>query len=131
MAGSWVLRGYGMFSVIERRSGRWIGHVGPWSPEGWPGTEVGWSLARDAWGQGYATEAAAASMDWAVATLGWTDIIHTIKPGNLASAAVAKRLGSVNRGPVRLPEPFAADTVDLWGVSAEAWRTRVAGQPPS
>ena len=113
-AGSWALRGFGMFSVLHRASGRWVGHVGPWCPEAWPGTEVGWSLLRDAWGQGYATEAATAAIGWAVTALGWTDIIHTIAPANLASAAVAQRLGSVNRGVVRMPEPFAGETVDLW-----------------
>src|SRR5947209_5315377 len=54
LTGSWVLKGYGMFSVIEKSSGRWIGRIGPWSPEGWPGTEVGWGLVRPAWGRGYA-----------------------------------------------------------------------------
>ena len=37
MAGSWVINGYGMFSVIERATGRWVGRLGPWCPEGWPG----------------------------------------------------------------------------------------------
>ena len=36
-----------MFSVIEKDSGRWIGRIGPWQPEGWPGTEVGWSLVTN------------------------------------------------------------------------------------
>ena len=130
MAGSWALRGYGMFSVLERYGGRWVGHVGPWCPDGWPGTEVGWSIARDRWGRGYATEAAAAAIDWAIDTLGWTDIVHTIAAENLPSAAVARRLGSVNRGPVRLPEPFATETVDLWGQSAEQWRGRAAHNTP-
>ena len=34
LAGSWALLGYGMFSVIEKDSGRWIGRVGPWRPGG-------------------------------------------------------------------------------------------------
>ena len=55
MAGSWALYGFGMFSVIERSSGRWIGRVGPWRPDGWPGNEVGWGLVSDVHGQGYAT----------------------------------------------------------------------------
>ncbi len=122
LAGSWALRGHGMFSVIERGTGRWVGRVGPWYPEGWPGTEVGWAIVRDAWGRGYATEAAAASIDWAIATLGWTDIVHVIDPANAQSAAVARRLGSVNRGPTRVPPPFETDTPDLWGQSATAWR---------
>jgi RimJ/RimL family protein N-acetyltransferase len=122
--GSWALHGFGMFSVIEKESGRWIGRLGPWSPEGWPGTEVGWGLARASWGKGYATEGAAATMAWAFDELGWTDIIHTIAPDNLGSAAVAKRLGSENRGPGRLPPPFEQLPVDVWGQTREQWRAR-------
>src|SRR3712207_2646696 len=70
MAGSWALRGYGMFSVVEKESGLWVGRLGPWRPEGWPGPEVGWGLVRSAWGKGYATEGAAASIDWAFEALG-------------------------------------------------------------
>lgn len=125
-AGSWALKGFGMFSVIERDSGRWIGRVGPWRPEEWPGSEVGWGLSREAWGKGYALEAAIASMDWAIDALGWTDIIHSINPGNEASAALARRLGSENRGPGRLPAPFQNEVVDLWGQTAAEWRARRA-----
>src|SRR6476661_5491718 len=75
MTGSWSLMGFSMFSVIERTSGQWIGRLGPWRPEGWPGTEVGWGLIRAAWGKGYATEGAVAAMDWAAGALGWDDVI--------------------------------------------------------
>ena len=122
MAGSWALRGHGMFSVIERSSGRWIGRVGPWHPEGWPGTEVGWSIVRDLWGRGYATEAAAASIEWAIGELGWTEIVHVIAPTNTQSVAVARRLGSANRGPTPLPAPFEGEEADLWGQTAAEWR---------
>ncbi|MEI9850244.1 MAG: GNAT family N-acetyltransferase [Sphingomonas sp.] len=60
MAGAWMVRGFSMFTVIERDSGRWVGRVGPHQPEGWPGTEIGWGIARDFEGRGYAREAAAA-----------------------------------------------------------------------
>jgi RimJ/RimL family protein N-acetyltransferase len=93
MAGSWVLQGFGMFSVIEKSTGEMIGRLGPWQPGGascgWPGTEVGWGLVRGAWGKGYATEGSAAAMDFAVDVLGWTDIIHTIDPANVGSQKVA------------------------------------------
>src|SRR5438128_6165767 len=46
MAGAWSLHGFAMFSVIEKASGRWVGRVGPWCPDGWPGNEIGWGLAR-------------------------------------------------------------------------------------
>ena len=67
--GHWTLRGFGMWAVEERASGAFIGRIGLWQPEGWPGTEVGWLLGRDWWGHGYASEAARASVDWGFATL--------------------------------------------------------------
>ena len=123
-AGSWRLRGYGMFSVIERSSRRWLGRVGPWQPEGWPGPEIGWALLREAWGKGLASEAATAAIDWVFDVLDWPEIVHPIAPGNAASAALAGRLGSINRGPVRMPPPFEDDAVDLWGQTAAMWRAR-------
>jgi RimJ/RimL family protein N-acetyltransferase len=124
MLGSWHLQGFAMFSAIDRASGRWVGRLGPWQPEGWPGTEVGWSLAREAWGKGYATEGAIAAMDWAVDTLGWTDIIHTIDPANASSKRVAERLGSHWIGPGKLPPPYENSPVEIWGQSHRAWRQR-------
>jgi len=124
MAGSWALHGFGMFAVIDKASGHWIGRVGPWQPEGWPGTEIGWSLLRPFWGRGYAREAAAATMDWAVDALGWSDIIHTIAPDNVPSIGLAERLGSTYRGPGRLPPPVAERTIGLWGQTAAEWRAR-------
>ena len=47
IAGSWALQGFSVFSVLEKATGRWVGRIGPWQPEGWPGTEVGWSLLRE------------------------------------------------------------------------------------
>ena len=126
VAGAWALTGQSFFSVIEKETGQWMGRIGPWSPHQWPGTEVGWSLHRDAMGKGYALEAAVATMDYAVDVLGWTDIIHTIDPANLASAKIAERLGSTNRGPGRLPVPFETARVDVWGQTAEQWRVNRA-----
>jgi RimJ/RimL family protein N-acetyltransferase len=123
-AGAWMTRGFSMFSVIERATGAWVGRIGPWQPEGWPGTEVGWGVRADFAGKGYAYEAACAAIDYAVDVLGWTDIIHTIAPDNVRSARLAERLGSTNRGPTRLPPPLADLTVDAWGQSAEQWRAR-------
>lgn len=124
MAGSWAVLGFGMFSVIEKDSRRWVGRVGPWMPADWPGTEIGYGLLKSAWGKGYATEAAAASIDWAIDHLGWTDIIHCIDPDNAASQGVAKRLGSVKRGPGKMPPPFDALPTDIWGQTAAEWRAR-------
>ena len=124
MAGAWAMQGYAMFSVIEKASGRWIGRIGPWVPEDWPGTEVGWGLVREACGQGLATRRRVATIDWAFDELGWREVIHCIEPDNAPSQALARRLGSVNRGPGRMPAPFDAYPIDIWGQSREAWRGR-------
>lgn len=63
-------------------------------------------------------------MNFAFDRLGWTDIIHSIAPDNGASQQVARKLGSRNRGPGRLPPPFADDPVDIWGQTREEWRAR-------
>jgi len=123
-AGAWYLQGFAMFSVLEKRSSRWIGRVGPWMPDGWPGTEIGWGIVRDRCGFGYATEAAAASIDWAFDNLGWHEVIHIIDTANAPSQRVARKLGSVNRGPGQLPAPYEAHAVDIWGQSREQWRRR-------
>lgn len=95
VVGHWQIRGYGSFSVEDKASGEWIGRVGPWYPEGWPAPEIGWTILREHWGKGYATEAARASLDYAFRELGWKEVIHVILTGNARSMAVAERLGSV------------------------------------
>lgn len=129
MIGSWHALGFAMFSVIEKESGRWIGRLGPWQPEGWPGPEIGWAIVRDRWGRGYAVEGATAATDWAFDTLGWNDVIHSIAPENVASQRVAAKLGSRNLGPGTLPPPFAEARVDLWGQSRAEWRRRRGTAP--
>jgi RimJ/RimL family protein N-acetyltransferase len=121
MVGAWSLLGFGMFSVLRKDTGQWIGRIGPWRPEGWPGTEIGWSLLRSAWGYGFAYEAAAASADWAFAHLGWSEMIHTIDPENTASVALALRLGSHLIGPGVLAAPFEGARVDIYGQTREQW----------
>jgi RimJ/RimL family protein N-acetyltransferase len=90
-AGHWELRGYGLWAV--EREGELIGRVGLLQPHGWPGLEVGWLLARDAWGHGYATEAARAAVEYAWSELGAHELISLITPDNAASQRVAQRLG--------------------------------------
>lgn len=124
MVGGWILLGHGMFSVIEKRTGRWVGRVGPIQPEGWPGTEVGWGVIGDVQGTGIAFEAAVASMDFAVGRLGWQDIIHCIDEGNTRSIALAKRLGAEPRGLTTLPPPHETVAVRLWGQCRDAWLAR-------
>ena len=124
MPGAWMVQGFAMFSVIEKSSGRWLGQLGPWRPEGWPGNEIGWAFHPDAWGNGYAAEAAQPAMDWAFQTLGWDSVIHCIDPENLPSQRLAQRIGSRKLGPGRLPPPNENTPIDIWGQTREEWFAR-------
>lgn len=124
VAGAWMVQGFSMFSVVEKSSGRWIGRLGPWRPEGWPGPEVGWGLIPEAQGKGYAVEGSAATIDWAFDVLGWTEVIHCIDPENTPSRAVARRLGSTILRQTAMPAPYEHICVDVWGQTREQWRSR-------
>ncbi|MGE5177505.1 MAG: GNAT family N-acetyltransferase [Bacteroidota bacterium] len=103
VAGHWSLRGYGMWAVEERSTGALVGRVGLYYPEGWPGQEVGWALARPHWGKGFAFEAARASLAHAFEILQWRRAISLIDPENRRSIRLAERLGERLEGelPVR------------------------------
>jgi len=115
VVGAWELTGVSMFSVIEKERGVWIGRVGPWQPYGWPGAEVGWGLHPDAWGKGYAVEAARAAMAHAFDVLKWPEVIHCINPENERSKAVARRLGSTLVRHAPMPAPYEGEVVEVWG----------------
>jgi RimJ/RimL family protein N-acetyltransferase len=92
--GHWTIRGFGFFSLEHKQTGAWVGRVGPWFPQGWPAPEVGWTIAPEHLGQGYATEAARAAVHYAFKSLGWPQVIHVIMEGNAPSIAVARKIGS-------------------------------------
>ena len=95
----WDAWGIGMFVVERTRDARVLGRAGflRWDPETWEvggsETELGWGLAREHWGQGYATEAALALRDWALGERGLTRLISLIQHGNVRSFRVAEKLG--------------------------------------
>jgi RimJ/RimL family protein N-acetyltransferase len=92
--GHWVLRGYGMWAIERKSDGAFIGRVGLHHPPYWPALEAGWSLARHAWGHGYAREGAAAALDFARRTLPPQRLVSFIRPGNARSVKVALALGA-------------------------------------
>ena len=98
LAGHWELKGFGHWALEERTSGRLVGRAGLLEPEGWPGLEVGWMVARPRWGQGYAGEAARAALAWAAAELGAGHVISLIADANARSARVAEKLGMAVEG---------------------------------
>jgi ribosomal-protein-alanine N-acetyltransferase len=95
----WEEWGVGFCSVERSEDGRVLGRVGflRWDPETWEigggETELGWLLAREHWGRGYATEAALALRDWGIAERRLTRLISPILHGNERSVRVAVRLG--------------------------------------
>jgi RimJ/RimL family protein N-acetyltransferase len=123
--GHWALRGYGVWAVERKSDGVLVGRVGMIHPEGWPALEIGWTLAQEFWGKGYATEAAAASMAYAFFTQPVERLVSNIDPNNVASQSVALRLGET-KGPLRTLSVSGKDyPVDEWSITRGEWRKRV------
>jgi RimJ/RimL family protein N-acetyltransferase len=100
--GQWALRGYGVFAIELAADGRFAGFAGVLHPADWPEAELSYSLARDFWGSGLATEAARAARDWAFANRGFSRLASFIWPGNVRSIRVAEKLGAVRESMVTL-----------------------------
>ncbi len=119
--GHWQLRGYGTWAVERREDGAFIGRVGMINPDGWPGLEIGWTLGKPYWGAGYATEAAAAAMRYAFLTQPVDKLISCIDPDNVASQAVARRVGE-SKGPrTELKIGTRAYPIDIWSITRVEW----------
>ena len=93
-AGHWLLRGFGVWAVEERESGAFIGRIGCFQPEGWPGLELAYTLARPFWGHGYAREGAGAALEYAREVLGCERIISIVRRENAPSIRLARSLGA-------------------------------------
>jgi RimJ/RimL family protein N-acetyltransferase len=98
-AGHWSLFGYGFVAVEEKASGRLVGETGlgdfkrPFGSAFDDSPEAGWAIARWAQGRGYATEAAAAVLEWVESHLGIRRTVCLIHVDNEASIRVAEKLG--------------------------------------
>ncbi len=93
LIGHWQLAGSGMWALEQKETGTFLGLTGFAEPEGWPGCELAWILARRWWGHGYATEGAQAALGYAFTILKKDRVISLIHPDNQASIRVAERLG--------------------------------------
>lgn len=121
--GHWTIRGYGFFSLENKETGEWVGRVGPWYPEGWPGPEVGWTISPRHLRRGYATEAARAAISYAFDTLGWDSLIHCILEGNEASMGVAEKVGSSLLRTQQGLQGITTENVLIYGQSRAGART--------
>ncbi|WP_416520144.1 GNAT family N-acetyltransferase [Streptomyces achromogenes] len=105
-------RGYGWWAVEVRGTGEFIGFAGL-DPvdDGMPftGVEIGWRLARSAWGQGYATEAARAVLAYGFDTLGLPEILAVTTSTNHRSQAVMRRIGMIRDPADDFDDPSVPD----------------------
>ena len=114
--GMWDVMGYGSFAVELKENGEYIGTVGVFevrrdmepNMEGTP--EAGWTFASHIHGNGYATEAARAALDWTDKALGNPRLFAIISPENIASVRVAQKLGFTHwRDAV-----YQNDSIGIW-----------------
>ena len=98
MVASWLLRGFGPFTITLRETGEVIGMASLDHEWGDPAPEMGWLLIEAAEGRGYATEAARALSDWAVAELGADNVEIYLDREHDKSARVARAIGAVETG---------------------------------
>src|SRR5512138_849967 len=85
----------GLWATIHKETGKFIGRCGllPWTIDGQNEVEVAYTIARDYWGQGLATEAALATLNYGFGKLNLTRLISRIEPENVASQKVAEKIG--------------------------------------
>ena len=93
----WAENGFGLWALERADDGMFLGFTGLSRPSFeahfTPAIEVGWRLARHAWGHGYATEAAQAALEFGFETLGLEEIVSFTVPANVRSRAVMERIG--------------------------------------
>ncbi|MCZ0983553.1 GNAT family N-acetyltransferase [Streptomyces diastatochromogenes] len=116
---SWEERGFGLFALEERATGRMLGFAGLavplFLPEILPAVEIGWRLDRAHWGRGLATEAARAALAYGFGEAGLDRVVSVVQTGNRASERITEKLGmvlhreTVSPGPNRAVRVYALD----------------------
>jgi RimJ/RimL family protein N-acetyltransferase len=104
------LRGFGLWAVEALDVAPFIGYVGlrrvPWPAPFTPCVEVGWRLAAQFWGQGFASEAAQAAFQFGFDSLGLDEIVSFTVPANWRSRRVMERIGMVHCPDEDFPHPM-------------------------
>lgn len=125
--------GWGFWALERPADGAFLGFCGikPVSFESWftPAVEIGWRLARAHWGQGYASEAARASLAHGFGHLGLAEIVSFTVPANLRSQAVMRRLSMRPDGGFEHPKLPEGDPLRphlLFRIDRETWARRAA-----
>lgn len=97
-AGHWVIRGYGMWYIVDKQSGKTAGWAGIIHHIEWPEPELAWTVFDDFEGKSIAYEAATAARDYAYDHQGFGPLISLIDPANTRSIKLAERLGASLEG---------------------------------
>jgi len=129
----WKDQGFGLWAIERLKDGAFLGFTGLSRPRfeaGFtPAVEIGWRLTVDAWGRGYATEAAEIALTYGFEELGLDEIVSFTVPDNARSRAVMERIG-MSRDPADdfehpgLPDGHPLRRHVLYRLSADAWRAR-------
>jgi RimJ/RimL family protein N-acetyltransferase len=124
--------GFGLWAVEEIEAGRFIGFTGlihqTFQAHFTPAVEVGFRLARHAWGKGYATEAATEAVRYGFEAAGLAEIVSMTAVQNVRSQAVMRKLG-MTHDPAddfdhpRVPDDHPLKRHVLYRLTAEQWRT--------
>ena len=120
---SYDKNGYGFVAVERRSDGAFLGAAGLSREEWYPDDlEIGWRLAREYWGHGYATEAAASWLDYAFREAGLPRVIAVTDTPNVRSIAVMRRLGMSFDHKAVLTEDGVPFDATVYSLTAAAWR---------
>lgn len=119
---SYEAQGFGFMAVERRSDGMFLGAAGLskelWFPDD---LEIGWRLAREYWGHGYATEAAASWLDYAFREAGLPRVIAVTDTPNLRSIAVMRRLGMSFDHEAVLEDDGVPFDATVYSLKAEEW----------
>ena len=117
--------GLGLLAVERRDDGAFLGMCGLHHQQSYPDdVEVGWRLAREHWGRGYATEAATAWLDHAFGPLGLPRVISITDPPNVRSLAVMRRLGMTFDHEAEVEDDGERFQAVIYAITAAQWRER-------
>jgi len=125
--------GFGMWAVEVPGEAPFIGHVGlawvPFEEYFTPCVEIGWRLARAYWGRGFATEGAAAALDFAFDRLGLAEVVAFTVPANLRSRRVMERLGMTHTAGEQFDHPSIPQGHEirrhvLYRIGRARWQSR-------
>ena len=138
----WAARGFGLWAVEvtepeDDGPAGFVGHVGLMSAEhrGAGTVEVGWRLAREAWGRGYAPEAARAALGVGFDSLGLDEVVSFTVPQNTNSRRVMDKIGMTHRPERDFDHPSVDPLTDphlvrhvLYSITADEWAALATGR---